>query len=105
MPAEEPVAIVGVAVKSYARRKGPKDEIKAGSAETLLRFDPSVPVEEVCIPVAAIANLTPDQYEIIDLEESHKFAQTPSSYVVIKYIRPVVKIVGATTKIRGCALK
>ena len=47
IPAEEPVAIVEETVKSYARRKGPKDEIKAGSAETLLRFDPSVPVEEV----------------------------------------------------------
>ena len=92
LPAEEPIAIVGETVKSYARRKGPKDEIKAGSAETPLRFDPSVPVEEVYLPVAAIANLTPDQYEIIDQEESYKLAQTPSSYVVIKYIRPVVKI-------------
>jgi len=79
-------------VKSYARRKSKKEEIKENSAETLLRFDPSVPVEEVQIPVKEIEGLSPDQYEIIDHEVSYKLAQTPSSYVVIKYIRPVVKI-------------
>lgn len=79
-------------VKSYARKKATKEEPKEGSFETLLRFDPSVPMEEVVLPLPAIAKLNPDQYEVIDHEQSYKLAQTPSSYVVIKYLRPVVKV-------------
>ena len=43
-----------------------------------------------------IEGLSPEQYEVIDTEESYKLAQTPSSYVVLKYVRPVVKIKSTT---------
>ena len=75
-------------VKSYARRKSQKDELKEGQVETLLRFDDSVPVEVVTLPVPELEGLSEDQYEVIRHEESYKLAQTPSSYVVIKYVRP-----------------
>jgi hypothetical protein len=47
-------------VKSYARRKSSKPEIVEGSPESLLRFDPSVPVEEVVIPNPELATLQPE---------------------------------------------
>lgn len=78
-------------VKSYARRKSSKPEIVEGSPESLLRFDPSVPVEEVVIPNPELATLQPEQYEIIGTEESYKLGQKPSSFVVVKYIRQTVK--------------
>ena len=88
----KPEAAATETVKSYARQKAKREEVREGGPETLLRFDPSVPVEEVLLPVPAIEGLSADQYEVIDHEESYKLAQTPSSYVVLKYVRPVVKL-------------
>ena len=89
---DKPEADSTETVKSYARQKAKREVVREGGAETLLRFDPSVPVEEVLLPVPAIEGLSEDQYEVIDREKSYKLAQTPSSYVVLKYVRPVVKL-------------
>lgn len=88
---ETSVEAAAETVKSYARRKSSKPEIAEGSAESLLRFDPSVPVEEVIVPNPKLDELGPEQYEIIGKEESYKLGQKPSSFVVVKYIRHTVK--------------
>jgi transposase len=63
------------------------------SAESLPFFDESrVPVETIRLPNPKIAGLEPDQYEVIDEKVSFRLAQRPGSYVVLKYLREVVKL-------------
>ena len=50
-----------------------------------------VPVETIEIPNPEIAGLTPEQYTVIGSKETYRLAQQPGSYVVIKYVRPVIK--------------
>jgi len=76
------------AVASHNRRPKPRD----AGAESIRFFDEArVPVEVVELANPDIAGLAPDQYEIIGSKESYRLAQRPGSYVVIKYVRPVLK--------------
>lgn len=52
-----------------------------------LRFDPSVPVEEIHVETPALD----DEHEVIGEKISYRLAQRPGAYVVLKYIRPVIK--------------
>lgn len=65
------------------RRRASQDE----PAEEPLRFDPSVPIEEIRI---APPDLDPD-HEIIGEKITYRLAQRPGAYVVLKYVRPVIK--------------
>ena len=61
-------------------------------AEAVPFFDENrVPVETIAVPNPEIAGLTPEQYTVIGSKETYRLAQQPGSYVVIKYIRPVIK--------------
>jgi transposase len=59
---------------------------EAIDAETL-RFDESVPVEEIRIDPPDVG----DDHEVVSEKVTYRLAQKPASYVVIKIIRPVVK--------------
>lgn len=60
--------------------------------ETTLFFDEDkVPVEVIAVPNPDIEGLSPDQYEVIGEKVSHRLAQRPGSYVVLKYVRSVIK--------------
>lgn len=72
-------------VASHTRRRKRASE---GDDESDLRFDPSVPVEE---HVLSADGLEPGEGEEIGTRVSHRLAQKPGSYVVIKITRPVVK--------------
>jgi transposase len=62
------------------------------SDETTLFFDESrVPVEVITVANPEIAGLSPDQYDVIGEKVSHRLAQRPGSYVILKYVRHVVK--------------
>ncbi len=78
-----PVAEVTIAEHQRRSRKGPDKD----PDESDLRFDPSVPVEEIRIPHPALDA----DHEIIGEKVTLRLAQLPASYVVLKYIRPVVK--------------
>jgi len=60
------------------------------TADEGLRFDESVPVEEIRVLDPALDESN-DEYEVISEKETYRLAQRPASYVVLKYIRPVVK--------------
>jgi transposase len=63
-----------------------------GDDESALFFDPArVPVEVIAVANKDIDGLAPDAYEIIGEKVSHRLAQRPGSYVVLKYVRPVIK--------------
>jgi transposase len=77
-------------VAAHSRRVPTTDA--AADSESLPFFDASrVPVETVTLPVAEVEGLASDQFEVIGEKVSYRLAQRPGSYVVLKYVRPVVK--------------
>jgi len=66
-------------------------------------FDESkVPVETIYIDAGQTLGLSKDEYEVISEKVTHRLAQRPGSYVVIKTIRPVIKL-NATGQIYSIA--
>jgi len=63
------------------------------SEEPALFFDLArVPVETIVLPNPEIADLPAEAYEVIGEKVTHRLAQRPGSYVVLKYVRQVVKL-------------
>ena len=83
-------------VKSYERRVRPSKDETEGD-ETLLRFDESVPVETIEVLPDEVKELPPEAYEIISEKISHRLAQRPGAYVVLKYVRKVAKLKSDST--------
>jgi transposase len=75
-----------ITIAEHRRRNRPAatDE-QAG--DDPVRFDESVPVEEIRLPHPAID----DEHEIVSEKTTLRLAQKPAAYVVLKYVRPVVK--------------
>lgn len=76
-------------VKAYQRRV--RYAAADLSDESGLRFDASVPVQEIVLPNPEIADLPPEAYEVIGEKVTYRLAQRPGAYVILKYIRPVIK--------------
>lgn len=77
-------------VAAHTRRLPTRDA--AADGEALPFFDESrVPVETIRLPVTALEGLSTDQVEVIGEKTSFRLAQRPGSYVVLKYVRPVIK--------------
>ena len=69
----------------------PKDE--SSNDESALFFDESkVPVETIYLDPVTATGLNKDEFEIISEKITYRLAQRPGSYVVTKYIRPVLKL-------------
>jgi transposase len=82
-PGERPASAPGVTVAQHERRRD-RDET---SEDSPLRFDESVPVEEIRLAPPA----GEDGAVVIGEKVTYRLAQRPGSYVVLKYIRPVLK--------------
>lgn len=81
--------VVAAHVRRPARREQGAD---VGEAESVPFFDASrVPIEVIEVALPEIEGLDPEQYEIIGTKRSYRLAQRPGSYVVIEYVRKVVK--------------
>ena len=79
-------------VAAHTRRERQGDAAAVGEAESIPFFDESrVPVETVEVTHPDVGGLSADQYEVIGEKVSYRIAQRPGSYVVLKYVRPVVK--------------
>ena len=76
-------------VKAYQRRFRLMGAEVADESE--LRFDGSVPVQEIVLSNPAVADLPPDAYEVISEKITYRLAQRPGAYVILKYRRPVIK--------------
>jgi transposase len=80
----------GKEVASHIRRARTTDFAK--DDESALFFDDTrVAIETIAVPNPEAAGLSPDEYEVIGEKVSHRLAQRPGSYVVLKYVRPVIK--------------
>jgi len=73
-----------ITVAEHRRRSRPREE---SVDEGGLRFDDSVPVEEIRLPHPPLDV----DHEIVSEKTTYRLAQKPASYVLLKYIRPVVK--------------
>ena len=56
-----------------------------------LRFDATVPVKTIRCAVPELEGEGADAYEVIGEERTYRLAQRRSSYVVLEYVRPVIK--------------
>ena len=88
---------------TYQRGKALKNNLANAQADTGLRFDDSVPVEEIQVIPAELKGPNKDQYEIIDTKVTHRLAQKPGCYVVLKYLHPVIKEKATQTLINSSA--
>ena len=73
---------------TYERRAKVRD---AAVAESGLRFGPEVPVQTIEVTDPAIETIPQAEREVIGENVSYRLAQQPGSYVVLKYVRQVVK--------------
>lgn len=91
---KEDMPELGETVKAYQRRHS-KKRIEDQVEEEGLRFDSSVPVEIIPVENPDLQGLEPGKdYEIIGEKVTHRIAQR-SAYVVLRYVRQVVKLKGA----------
>jgi hypothetical protein len=79
-------------IAAHTRRERQSDAAAVGEAESVPFFDESrVPVETIEVAHPDIGGLSADQYEVIGQKVSYRLAQRPGSYLILKYVRPVVK--------------
>jgi len=72
-------------------RRAPGNKPTEGEDESALFFDDSVPVQIIEVPNPEIEGLGEDDYEVIGEKLSHRLAQRPGSYIILKYVRRVIK--------------
>ena len=78
-----------IEVAGHRRRCSPA--VDAASTEEPVRFDPSVPVEEIKLPNPEMEGKDPADYDLVGRKTTERLAQRPGSYVVLRYVREVYK--------------
>jgi transposase len=76
-------------VKAYQRRFRFTGADVADESE--VRFDDSVPVQEILLTNPEVADLPPDAYDVIGEKVTYRLGQRPGAYVILKYRRPLIK--------------
>ena len=84
---------------TYQRRKKTRD---AAVNDSGLRFDDTVPVQTIQVSDAAIDAIPETLREVIGEKVSYRLAQRPGSYVILKYVRPVIKRKDTQTIVTAC---
>jgi transposase len=87
---DEPVAPPQQKIPAHTRRVSGEKPLE-GEDESALFFDNSVPVQIIEVPNPELEGLAEDEYEVIGEKISHRLAQRPGSYVILKYVRQVIK--------------
>ncbi|MDM9654099.1 IS66 family transposase [Pseudomonas wenzhouensis] len=77
-------------VPAHTRRVAQTD-LAQGEAGLPFFDETKVPVETITLPSPEAEALLPEQYEVIGEKTSFRLAQRPGSYVVLKYVRPLIK--------------
>jgi|688.fasta_scaffold157035_3 transposase len=91
LPVPEHQPAPGVQVPGHRRAKPASDFADEGAGASF--FDETkVPVHTIEVPNPEVQGLEPDQYEVVGQKVSHRLAQRPGAYVVLRYVRPVVKL-------------
>jgi transposase len=99
---EAPGPVAEKRVESHTRSVAKTDMAQSGEAVAF--FDETrVPMETITLKAPEQTELTPDQYEVISEKVSYRLAQRPASYVVLKYVRPVIKLRDTQTLVCAAA--
>ena len=73
-------------------RRALRTDFAQSKDESALFFDETrVPIETITLANPETEGLAPDQFEVIAEKVSHRLAQRPGSYVILKYVRPVIR--------------
>ena len=87
-------------VPAHTRRVAKSD--LAQDEQSVPFFDETkVPIETITLPSPEAEALLPEQYEVIGEKTSFRLAQRPGAYVVLKYLRPMIKRLD--TQVISCA--
>jgi transposase len=90
-PAADPPP-AGKTVAAHVRRPPRRDVAEHEAAESLPFFDRDrVPLERIELIPQEIRALPAEAYEVIGTKSTFRLAQRPGSYVVLEYVRPVIK--------------
>lgn len=90
MPATEPAPQAEQDVPAHKRRRV-RSDFTDDSASVPFFDEAKVPVLSIEVPNPEAQDLAPDQYEVVGQKVSHRLAQRPGAYVVLKYVRQVIK--------------
>jgi transposase len=83
--------VPGKTVAGHTRRASRTDFAQSKDESALFFDETRVPVETITLANPEAEGLTADQFEVIGEKVSHRLAQRPGSYVILKYVRPVIK--------------
>ena len=78
-------------IAAHEREVKPKCPSNDDDESTLFFDDQCVPVEIIAVPNPEVSGLNADEFEVIGEKVSHRLAQRPGSYVILKYVRQVIK--------------
>lgn len=76
---------------TYQRGSAKKNVLDGAPEGSQLRFDDTVPVEEITIKTPELEGKDKDDYEVIGEKITYRLAQNSASFVVLKYIGKTVK--------------
>ena len=88
---EEPLPGKKSRVAGHEREAKPKQAQDGGDESQLFFDDKKVPVEVIVVPNPETAGLAAEDFEVIGEKVSYRLAQRPGNYVVLKYLRSVIK--------------
>lgn len=86
-----PEALPTITVPEHERGTGKKHRSQDCVTESGLRFTDEVPVTVISVVPPELSGPNADQYEVINTEVTHKLAQQPAGYVVLRYETTVIK--------------
>jgi transposase len=72
-------------------RKAPREKPAEEEDEAALFFDERVPVQIIEVSDPDLEGLAEDDYAVIGEKVSYRLAQRPGSYVILKYVRRLIK--------------
>ena len=78
-------------IAEHTRETKAKHPANGDDESTLFFDDKKVPVEVIAVANPEAAGLRPDEFDVIGEKVSHRLAQRPGSYVILKYVRSVIK--------------
>jgi len=77
---------------TYQRGKAKKQRGDDCETDSGLRFSDNVEVKTIRLSPPEIEGLDESDYDIVDTRVSHRLAQRPASYLVLRYELPVIKL-------------
>jgi transposase len=86
-----PAQLASASIVPAHKRRRPRSDFTDEGRDAPFFDEAKVPVQIIEVPNPEAQGLQPDQYEVIGQKVSHRLAQRPGSFVVLKYVRPLIK--------------